>query len=170
VSDDDSVARRDGEAMCKIRHSLAVTKHEDTEYVPAANEIDEAITAQKALSQYLRHGNIDRLAPEFRKSLSAFSFGPPGNFLLAPTQAARVLSCLADPTDLSGLFDQVTISGPSLVYSIDNARMGMGAGSCESGCFANNPMPDLNEGLGTLEVKPETLRFDAQSNLRKFRH
>jgi hypothetical protein len=67
----------------------------------------------------LRHGDLDRLAPEHRKSLSAFSFGPPGNFLLPPTQANRVLSCLVYPTNLSGLVDKVTISGPSLVFLID---------------------------------------------------
>jgi hypothetical protein len=30
---------------------------------------------------------------------------------------------------------------------------------CEASCFANNPTPDLTEGLGTLETKPETLRY-----------
>jgi len=75
---------------------------------------------------------MNRLAPEYRKGLSAFSFGAPGNFLLPPTQADRVLSCLTNPTDLSGLVDKVSISGPSLVYLIDNSRIAMGGWSCES--------------------------------------
>lgn len=31
--------------------------------------------------------------------------------------------------------------------------------ACESGCFANNPSPDLQEGLGEMDLKPETLRY-----------
>jgi hypothetical protein len=31
--------------------------------------------------------------------------------------------------------------------------------ACESSCFHNNPQPDLNEGLGSLEIKPESLRY-----------
>jgi HK97 family phage major capsid protein len=145
--------------MCRVRHSTLVAKHEDAEYAPRAAEVDQAISAQKALSQYLRHGDLNRLAPEYRKSLSAFSFGPPGNMLLPPVQANRILSCLVSPTDLSGLFDQVTIAGPTLEFFIDNARMGLGAWSCEASCFANNPQPDLSEGLGRLTIKPETIRF-----------
>jgi hypothetical protein len=30
---------------------------------------------------------------------------------------------------------------------------------CEASCFANNPMPDLTEGLGTLEITPKSLRY-----------
>jgi len=37
--------------------------------------------------------------------------------------------------------------------------MGLGAWACEASCFANNPMPDLAEGLGQLEIKPETIRM-----------
>jgi hypothetical protein len=33
------------------------------------------------------------------------------------------------------------------------------AWACEASCFANNPMPDLSEGLGELEVKTESLRY-----------
>jgi HK97 family phage major capsid protein len=35
------------------------------------------------------------------------------------------------------------------------------AWSCEANCFSNNPQPDLQEGLGEMEVKAETLRFIA---------
>ncbi len=39
--------------------------------------------------------------------------------------------------------------------------MGVGAWSCEASCFANNPIPDLQAGLGELTIKPETMRFVA---------
>jgi HK97 family phage major capsid protein len=42
---------------------------------------------------------------------------------------------------------------------IDNARMALGGRACEANCFANNPQSDLSEGLGTLEIRPETVRF-----------
>lgn len=58
-----------------------------------------------------------------------------------------------------GLVDSITISGPSIRFLIDNANMVAANWSCESSCFHNNPQPDLNEGLGTLEIKPESLRF-----------
>jgi hypothetical protein len=31
--------------------------------------------------------------------------------------------------------------------------MQVGGWACEASCFANNPGPDLQEGLGTLEIK-----------------
>jgi hypothetical protein len=65
----------------------------------------------------------------------------------------QVLSCIVDPSDLSGLVNQVTISAGSIKFLIDNARMGLGAWACESSCFANNPTPDLQAGLGGLEIK-----------------
>jgi hypothetical protein len=109
---DDAGFERTATEMCKSRHAITVNKVEEVEYSPSGPEIDQAINAQRGLRAYLRHGDMDRLAPEYRKGLSAFSFGPPGNFLLPPTQADRMLSCLVNPTDLSGLVDKVSISGP----------------------------------------------------------
>jgi hypothetical protein len=45
------------------------------------------------------------------------------------------------------------------LVAIDNARMAVGGWACEAGCFANNPQPDLSEGLGTLEIKAESMRY-----------
>jgi hypothetical protein len=114
--EDASFERKEAVAMCQSRRALTVNKVEEREYSPSSAEVDQAISAQHALKAYLRHGDLDRLGPEHRKGLSAFSFGPPGNFLLPPTQANRVLSCLVYPTNLSGLVDKVTKSGPSLVF------------------------------------------------------
>ena len=42
---------------------------------------------------------------------------------------------------------------------IDNVRITTAAWACEASRFANNPMPDLQEGLGELEIKAESLRY-----------
>jgi hypothetical protein len=81
--------------------------------------------------------------------------------ILTPEMSNQVLSCIVDPSDLSGLVNQVTISAGSIKFLIDNARMGLGAWACESSCFANNPTPDLQAGLGGLEIKAETIRIVA---------
>jgi HK97 family phage major capsid protein len=114
--------------------------------------------ARQGLKQLFRAGHVDRIEPKFRKSVSAFSFGNSG-FLLAPEMSDRVLSCIVDPTDLSGSVDSITISGPSIRFLIDNARMMLASWSCEANCFANNPQPDLQEGLGELNIKSESLRY-----------
>lgn len=77
------------------------------------------------------------------------------------TVAARVLSCLVDDTDLTGLVSNVATSTSSIKFLVDNARMGDAAWSCEASCFANNPQPDLAEGLSELEIKVESLRYIA---------
>jgi len=152
--------RKEAVEFCKSRHhALTHNKAEEFEYSPSSGEIDLAINARRGLKAFLRHGDLNRLPTEHRKGLSAFSFGPPGNFLLPPTQANRVLSCLVYPTNLSGLVDKVTISGPSLVFMIDQVRFQMGAWSCDAACFNNNEQPDLSAGIGRLEIKPETVRF-----------
>ena len=35
----------------------------------------------------------------------------------------------------------------------------IGAWACESSCFANNPTKQIGDGLGELEIKPESLRY-----------
>jgi HK97 family phage major capsid protein len=132
---------------------------EETEYRPSSAEVDQAISAQRGLKAFLRHGDLDRLPTEHRKGLSAFIFGPTGNFLLPPTQASRVLSCLIYASNLASLVERVAISGPSLVFLVDQVRFQMGAWSCDASCFSNNEQPDLSEGMGRLEIKPETVRF-----------
>jgi hypothetical protein len=43
--------------------------------------------------------------------------------MLPPERSNIVLSCLADPGDLSGLVDRVQISGPCVLFLTDNPRM-----------------------------------------------
>jgi HK97 family phage major capsid protein len=128
------------------------------DYTPGSAEIHTAMRARQGLKALFRSGNVDRIEPEFRKELSAFSFGNNG-FLLAPEMSNRVLSCLVDPTDLSGLVDSITISSPAVRFVVDNARMELANWACESSCFHNQPQPDLQEGLGELTIKPESLRY-----------
>jgi HK97 family phage major capsid protein len=87
-----------------------------------------------------RHGDQNRLPLEFRKSLTAFSLGANG-VILAPQISDQVLSCLVDPSDVTGIVNNVTISGGSIKFLIDNVRMGDAAWACEASCFANNPQP-----------------------------
>jgi HK97 family phage major capsid protein len=122
---DDDVAfeRRSATEMCNIRCTLTVPKDDGmtTEYVPGGSEVDEAMAARRAFRQMIRHGDTSRLDNFERKSLSAFSFGNNG-FLLPPERSSIVLSCLVDPSNLSGLVNHVAISGGSVRFLIDNGR------------------------------------------------
>ena len=145
--------------LCKTRHELNVPKDagRDT-YSPSSSEIEEALLHRKAVSLLWRSGDPTQLPGDLRKSLSSFSFGT-NNFMLAPEQSDRILSCIVYPSDIGGLFDSMTTSAPSVKFLIDNPRMGLGNWACEGSCFNNNPAPELAEGLGELEIKPETIRF-----------
>lgn len=125
-------------------------------------EVDEARLAVKTLRRVLKMSNIDtdlaRLGDAERKALSSFSFGGNG-FILAPEMSSIVLSCLEDITDIPGLMQNMTISGPSVKFLVDDVRLDQAAWACESDCFANNPKANLTDGLGELEIKPETLRY-----------
>jgi HK97 family phage major capsid protein len=81
---------------------------------------------------------------------------------MAPEISNRVLSCLADPSDLSGLVNRVTISAGSIKFLIDNARMGLGGWACDTLCFRTTQTRYYRQaGLGELEKKAETIRFVA---------
>ena len=146
---------------CRTRRHLTTPKIQadvTPDYMPTAAEIDEAIVARKALRSLIRHGDLKRLDHIETKSLSSFNFGGNG-FILAPEMSNRVLSCLTDETDVAGLMANVTISGPSIKFLLDNVLIDYAAWACETSCFANNPQPNLMEGLGQLELKPESLRY-----------
>jgi HK97 family phage major capsid protein len=160
VDDDAALARKSASELCRIRRSLTVPKLDigvADDYAPSSSEIDEALAARKALKSLFRNGEA-RLDHLQKKSLSSFSFGT-NAFLLPPEMSSRILSCLVSPTDISGLVDHVQISAGSIKFLIDNVRMGLGAWACQSDCFSNNPVPDLQSGLGELEIKAETIRY-----------
>jgi HK97 family phage major capsid protein len=157
TDDDEHKCARD---LCVLKHELDRPKNDGTtpDFIPSHDEVSTAISAHRAMRKLLRHGNLERLDQLERKSLTSFSFGS-NQFILAPQMSDRILSCLCDPTDVAGLMGQESCSGGSLKFLIDNQRMADAAWACEAGCFANNPQPDLQDGLGELEVKCETLRF-----------
>jgi HK97 family phage major capsid protein len=145
--------------LCILKHDLDRPKNDGTtpEYAPSHEEISTALNAHRAMKALLRHGNIDHLDPTEKKSLTSFSFGA-NSYIMAPQWSDRILSCLCDPTDVAGLMGQESTSTGTLKFFIDNVRMQDAAWACEASCFSNNPSPDLQEGLGELEIKTETLR------------
>jgi hypothetical protein len=70
----------------------------------ASAEIDDELLAHRGMKALFRHGEPARLDTAERK---AFSFGNNG-FIIAPQMAIRVLSCLVDTTDLSGLVHKIS--------------------------------------------------------------
>ena len=121
-------------------------------------QIEDGLRYRRGLRGLWRHGDPGKCDATERKSLTSFSFGS-NSFILPPTLATQALSCIVDPTDVSGLVNVVNISGPSIKFLIDNVRISTAAWACETTCFANNPQPDLQAGLGEMEIKGESLRF-----------
>lgn len=159
TSDDDVSERKAAIEFLQWQHEDRIKKKDhQNPFVPAEEQIKSAITYRKALNAAMHAADHNTMPVEYRKSLSAFSFGT-NAFVLTPQMTNRVIRCIVDPTDLGGLMDSMTTSSPSVRFLIDNARMGLGAWACEASCFANNPAPDLQEGLGELEIKPETIRM-----------
>lgn len=157
---EDTDERKDARNLCIVKHDLQVPKVDGTQpaYEPSSEEIDDALTARKAMNNLLRHGNLDRLDNLEKKSLTSFSFGS-NQYILPPQWSSQILTCLVDPSDVAGLMGQEQCSGGSLKFLIDNVRMQDAAWACETSCFPNNPQPDLTDGLGELEIKCESLRF-----------
>lgn len=159
VSDNDAKERAAARELLEIKHELKIPKKDpDHPFKPTEDEIKTAMIYRKALPAMMATTDHNTLPDEFRKSLTSFAFGS-NSFIMAPEISNRVISCIVDPTDLTGLMDSMTISSPSVRFMIDNQRMAVAGWACEASCFANNPQPDLQEGLGEIEIKPETLRY-----------
>jgi len=155
----DEANRKAAVGLLRLKHELKIVKKDaDHPFTPSEEQISEASIAVKALSALMNTPDVTNLSADYRKALSAFNFGSNG-FILAPEMSARVLSCLVDETDVAGIMANMTISGPSVRFMIDNVRIDYAAWACETSCFANNPQPNLTDGLGELEIKPETLRY-----------
>src|SRR5262249_41506757 len=166
AANDNTDKHQEAVDLCILKHKLTVPKNDGfgAIYVPSSSEIANARTYRGGLESLWRVGDPNRLVDgDQRKSLSSFTYGN-NSFLLPPTLATQVLSCLADPTDLTGLVNNVAISGPSIKFLIDNTRLNIAAWACEASCFANNPQPDLQEGLGEMEIKAESLRYIVCAN------
>jgi hypothetical protein len=83
------------------------------------DQIAEGRLAIRGLRTLMHSTSIDQVPLDQRKALSAFSFGSSG-FILAPEQSNEILSCLEDVTDITGLMRNMTISGPSIRFPVDN--------------------------------------------------
>jgi len=154
----DEENRKAAVGLLQLRHEFKVHKKDiEHPFQPTEEQITEAVQAVKALHA-LASTDMTALSPDYRKALTSFNMGASG-FILAPEMSRRILSCIVDPTDVTGLFDSLTISGPSVKFLVDNVRIDQAAWACETTCFANNPQAALNEGLGEIEIKPETLRY-----------
>lgn len=163
VDPTDAVETKAAIGLLEMKHGLKNPKRDpDFPFVHTDTDIEEAKLAVKTLRRVMHMANVDtdmgRLSDLERKALSSFSFGSNG-FILAPEMASTVLSCLEDISDISGLMNSISISGPSVKFLVDNVRLDVAAWACESDCFANNPKANLRDGLSELEIKPETLRY-----------
>lgn len=145
--------------LLELKHQFHIQKKDAAHpFNPTDTDIESAVIASKAMRSLIHSTDIGQLPEDQRKALSAFNVGSSG-FILAPEMSSRVLSCLENVSDITGLMSNLTISGPSIRFLVDNVRLEEAAWACETSCFANNPQADLNKGLGELELKPETLRF-----------
>src|SRR5262249_29571469 len=122
------------------------------------DQVNEAKLAIRGIRSLMHSTSIDQVPLDQRKALSSFSFGSSG-FILAPEQSNTILSCLVDVTDIAGLMNNVNISGAGIKFFVDNEIWDVAAWACESSCFANNPTKMIGDGLGELEIKPESLRY-----------
>jgi hypothetical protein len=89
---------------------------------------------------------LDQLPMIERKALTSFNMGASG-FILQPEMSDKILSCLADITDLSGLVGQITISAGSIKFMVDDVRIMRAGWACDTTCFANNPPGNFTDGL-----------------------
>lgn len=122
----------------------------------SASEIDDAIKATEGYGYFLRTGDIHHVPEQYKASLSSFNFGSNG-YLAPPEISGRILSCLTDPGDVSGLVDNVTIGSGSIKFPIDNNDgENMFGWACEADCWANGPTASLQ--FGEQEVKADELR------------
>ena len=119
------------------------------------DEVKGAELAIQALRALMHTTDKANLSAEHQKALSAFTFGSQG-FILAPEMSNEILSCLVDITDITGLMRNMTISGPSIKFMVDNEVWDVAAWACESSCFANNPTQQIGSGIGEVEFKPES--------------
>ncbi|UGY16730.1 phage major capsid protein [Bradyrhizobium septentrionale] len=160
ISDDAN--RKAAIGLLRLKHDLKIPKHDvQHPFVASEDQIAEATTHIEALKALMHSADVGRLPEAMRKALSSFSFGSNG-FILPVELSDRILSCVVSPTDITSLFDNVTISGSSIKFLVDRGDIDNAAWACQSACFANNPSGvDLASLLGELEIKPEPLRYIA---------
>jgi HK97 family phage major capsid protein len=148
--------RKSAVEMCQARFNWQHQKIEGRPlaYHPSSAEIDDAVSAQKALRAIMRHGDFARLDHIEQKSLSSFSFAGSG-WVVSPEMSSRILSCLTDETDFMSLLSQETISAGSVQFPLDNSVLEGAEWACVTSC-AGPPATIAPPGM--LEIKAESLR------------
>jgi HK97 family phage major capsid protein len=145
--------------LLELKHVLRIPKADpEHPFAPTSDEIDEAALACKAMKHLLKVSTADALSMMERKALTSFQLGSSG-YLLPPEWSAQILSCLESKTDLTGLVNNIPISGSSLKMFVDNADLDEAMWACDSDCFGAARVKDIAEGLGEIEIKPEHLRY-----------
>jgi HK97 family phage major capsid protein len=152
--------RQSARGLLELKHQMRTPKSEPTEtpFNPSEADLDEAEHAVRGLRHMFKCTTLEQLPMIERKALTSFNMGASG-FILQPEMSDKILSCLADITDLSGLVTNMTISAGSIRFMVDNVRIMSAGWACDTTCFANNPPGNFTEGLGEVEIKAETLRY-----------
>jgi HK97 family phage major capsid protein len=152
--------RASARGLLELKQNMRVTKSSPDElpFMPAEDELAEAEHAIRGMKHLMKCSSLDQLPAIERKSLSSFSMGASG-FIVQPEMSNKVLSCLTDPTDLSGLVGSVAISSASIKFLVDHVRLQNAGWACDASCAANSPAANFTEGLGELEIKAEPLRY-----------
>jgi HK97 family phage major capsid protein len=146
--------------LLEMKHFSVQTKVDPTLPAPTFSEeqVSEARTAIAGLRHLMHATSVESIPFGERKALSAFSFGSQG-FILPAEMSNEILSCLADVTTIAGLVKNITISGPSIRFMVDNELWDLAGWACESSCFANSPTQQIGQGIGEVELKAESLRY-----------
>jgi HK97 family phage major capsid protein len=149
--------REQARGLLETKFFNAVTRaNSDIVFNPSEDEITEAEVACKAIKRLFKVSHGQLTAPE-TKALTSFAVGS-STFLLPPELASAVVSCIISPTDVTALMAQMQISGPSVKFLVDNVVVNDSAWACDTQCFANNPGPELANGLGEIEIAVHPLR------------
>jgi copper(I)-binding protein len=136
-------------------------------YMTLANKTDTADRLTAASSEVARNVQIHEMTVvngimRMRQLTKGLAIPAGGSVTLKPGSYHMMLIGLKKPL----------IAGQALPLTLTFAKAGnisitvpiqtiLGAWACESSCFANNPTPDLQAGLGELEIKAETIRIVA---------
>ena len=151
--------RKNAIGLLATKHYLRIPEADpEHAFSPAADDITEAETAIAAMKSLLKVTSIDVLSQAHRKALTSFQMGSSG-YWLSPEWAAQIFSCLADKTDVTGWFNNITISGSSLKLFQNSTDLDHALWVCDSDCWSAQRMQSLTNGLHELEIKPEELRY-----------
>jgi HK97 family phage major capsid protein len=152
--------REQAVGLLQFKHLMRQPKHDPggSPIIIDEKAIEEATLAVRGARHLFKTTDIGSLPIDQRKALTSFNVGASG-FILPPEMSSRVLSCLVDPTDIAGLMSNITISGPSIKFLVDNANLDKATWACDVDCWGATHIQNVTAGLGELELKPESLRY-----------